>query len=136
MVVIPNGFDTDVFRPDPTERARIRREWGIGDEVLIGVIARLHPQKDHATFLAAMALVAERHPSARYLLCGDGVSRSSEPFASMLSADPRLSDRCLLPGSRDDVPAVLNALDVAVLSSAYGEGFPNVIGEAMSCGVP
>ena len=136
MVVIQNGFDTDVFRPDPAQRARIRREWGIGDELLIGVVARLHPQKDHATFLTAMALVAESHPSARYVLCGEGVSRGSEPFASMLAASPRLSERCLLRGSRDDVPAVLNALDIAVLSSAYGEGFPNIIGEAMACGVP
>jgi glycosyltransferase involved in cell wall biosynthesis len=137
MVVIPNGFDTDVFQPSAEQRARLRAEWDVApDSALIGIVARAHPVKDHPTFLAAMSKVAERHPSARFLLCGDGVSRDAQPFAEILASDPRLSGRCILLGRRDDVPSVMSALDIAVMSSEAGESFPNAVGEAMACGVP
>jgi glycosyltransferase involved in cell wall biosynthesis len=136
-VVIPNGFDTDLFRPSDERRAGLRARWGVApDAVVIGMAARAHPVKDHRTFLAAMSLLTERHPTARFVLCGDGVVRGAEPFAGVLAADPRLSERAILLGRRDDVPAVLSALDVAVMSSEAGESFPNAVGEAMACGVP
>jgi glycosyltransferase involved in cell wall biosynthesis len=137
MVVIPNGFDTEVFRPSAEQRARLRDEWDVPpDSVLIGIAARAHPVKDHPTFLAAMSRVAARHPSARFLLCGDGVSRAAPPFKVILAADPWLAQRCILVGRRDDMPSVMSALDVAVMSSQAGESFPNAVGEAMACGVP
>jgi len=134
--VIPNGFDTARFRPDIEARAALRGELGIDpDAPVAGMIARYDPQKDFHTLLAALALVRREHPGLRVVLCGDGV----EPGNRALAGDVRdhgLEDAVLLLGRRADPERVHAALDVAVLSSAFGEGMPSVMGEAMACGVP
>jgi len=135
MVVIPNGFDTDHFKPNPDARKSIRHELGIPqDTILIGFIARFHPQKDHRNFITAASLLAERTKDIRFLLCGDGINWGN-PLLCQWIGEAGLQDYFLLLGRRNDIPLVTAALDIATSASA-GEGFSNVIGEAMSCGVP
>jgi glycosyltransferase involved in cell wall biosynthesis len=135
-LVIPNGFDCDVFRPSDAARQRVRGALGIAeDAIVIGLIARWHPMKDHRTFLEAAALVARSHPSARLLLAGRGIS-AEEPALMGLVAEHGLLPRVLLLGERADVRELTAALDIACSASAWGEGFANVIGEAMASGVP
>jgi glycosyltransferase involved in cell wall biosynthesis len=135
-VLLPNGFDTDTLRPDPAQRLQLRREFGWDDAVIaIALPARYHPMKDHATFLAAAALLAARAPTVRFVLVGSGSDRDNRAFGEMIAAGG-VGDRLLLLGERDDLLALYPAFDIVTLSSAYGEGFPNVLGEAMSCGVP
>jgi glycosyltransferase involved in cell wall biosynthesis len=127
--MIPNGFDTDRFRPDSGARAEVRRSLGLDDRTpLIGMVARVDPMKDYGNFLAAAERVAIARPDAHFLLVGRGTETLSVPSG--------LTGRLNALGSRGDIPRLLAALDVLVLSSAFGEGFPNVIGEAMACGVP
>jgi len=136
MVVIPNGFDLDEFKPDAAARAAIRREIAVpADAPLIGLIARFDSQKDHRNFLAAAGQAREAIPNAHFLLCGGGVDPANRTLAGWID-DFDLGASCRLLGPRDDMPAVTAALDLAVSSSAFGEGFPNVLGEAMSAGVP
>ncbi|MGH7892295.1 MAG: glycosyltransferase [Thermodesulfobacteriota bacterium] len=134
-IVINNGIDTDKFRPDPSARGIVRREWGIpGDSPLIGIAARLSPVKGHADFLKAASLLLRERGDARFVCIGDG----DEPYRNelkLLGRDFGLGDLILWAGVREDMPSVLNALDV-LCSSSHSEGFPNVIGEAMACGVP
>lgn len=136
MVVIPNGIDVERFRPDPEAERRVRTEWGVSDdETLVGLVARMDPMKDHPTFLKAAAMLVSKQGGLRFVCVGDG----SAAYLSELQALGRelgLEGRLIWAGARGDMSAVYNALDVAVSSSAYGEGFPNVIGEAMACGVP
>lgn len=135
MTVIPNGFDPLSFRPDPALRQSLRDELGIGsDTPLLGLVARFDPAKDHATFLRGAAIVNARCPRVRFLLCGKNVDRGNRRLVDWIDA-LQLGDSCLLLGLRDDVPRILAGLDVLVSSSAC-EGFPNVLGEAMTCGVP
>lgn len=135
MTVIPNGFDLLHFRPDPALRRSLRDELGIGPETpLVGLVARFDPAKDHATFLRSAALIHARYPDARFLLCGKDVNSGNMRLTEWIHA-LELGDCCLLSGLRDDVPRILAGLDVLVSSSAC-EGFPNVLGEAMACGVP
>ena len=135
MVVIPNGFDLDAFRPDPGARLTVRQELGISKEaLLIGLVARFDPLKDHRNFVQAAALLHARVPDVHFLLCGDGITWENRDLAGLIDA-AGIRNCCHLLGLRDDVPRLLATLDIASLSS-YGEGLPNVVGEAMACGVP
>ena len=136
MLVIPNGFDLGAFRPDPAAGPTLRRELGIpAPAPLIGLVARFHPQKDHATFFAAARRLHRTYPDAHFILCGDGISWENLELAA--EADQAgLRGCCHLLGRRSDMPFIQAALDFASSSSSTGEGFPNVLGEAMACGVP
>lgn len=134
FVHIPNGFDLSRFRPDPDARAALRRQLGIAAETPVaGLVARHHPHKDHATFFAAAASIRARSEATRFVLCGEGLHWQNGEITRLI--DESLRPAVHLLGRRDDVERIYPALDVACLSSAT-ESFPNVLGEAMACGVP
>ena len=137
LVVIPNGIDTASFQPDPAARRRLRAEWGVADtELLIGMVARLDPMKDHETFLRAAARLLQERSNVRFVCIGDGAP-AYRTRLQVLAAELGLQPpRLIWAGARNDIAAVHNALDLLTLTSAFGEGFPNVIGEAMACGTP
>jgi glycosyltransferase involved in cell wall biosynthesis len=134
--VVPNGFDTDRFRPDAEARAAVRAELGWDEATpVVGLVARFDPQKDHRTFTAAARRVLDDVPDARFVLCGRGVTAENVDLVRLIRAG-ELQDQVALLGVRDDMPAVTAAFDVAVSSSAFGEAFSIAIGEAMATGVP
>ena len=135
LEVIPNGFDLSELRPDSVARQRLRAEIGISDETpLVGLIGRLHQHKDHRTFVRAARVVAERFPNAHFVGAGEEQTYSAADLWSWVD-EAGLRDRFHWLGVRHDVPAIDASLDVLVCSSTT-EGFPNVVGEAMACGVP
>jgi glycosyltransferase involved in cell wall biosynthesis len=135
MVVIPTGIDTERFAPDPAARERLRREWNVRDEErLIGLVGRLDPVKGHRTFLTAAALLMKERDDVRFVCVGDGDPHYANEMRE-LARTLGLAGRVAWIGARANVAAVYNALDV-VCSSSDSEGFPNVLGEAMACGVP
>jgi glycosyltransferase involved in cell wall biosynthesis len=121
---LPNGVDVDEYRPNERDRIQVRNELGFDASTFaVGMIARLDPQKDHGTFLAAAKMVAARWPHVRFVLVG----RNTNELPAF--------DQVLTLGERRDIPRLLRGLDLVVLSSAYGEGSPNVLTEAMATGV-
>jgi glycosyltransferase involved in cell wall biosynthesis len=134
MVVVPNGIDVMRYRPNPEGRARLRASWGISpQDYLIGLVARMHPIKDHETFLRAVGTFCrngEQH--ARFVCVGGG---SAQREADLRDLSVRLGiDGCVVwSGDQTDMTATYSALDVCTLTS-YGEGFPNSLAEAMACG--
>jgi glycosyltransferase involved in cell wall biosynthesis len=134
--VIANGIETDVFRPEPQQGRAFREELGVGyDAPLIGMVGRLDPMKGHGTFLEAAALLARELADCRVVCVGGG------PAAFRTELQRRaerlgIADKVILTGPRADLVAVYSALDVAAVPSGYGEGFSNVVGEAMACGTP
>lgn len=134
--IIPNGFDTEVFRPDEEARVSIRQELGLNDnKILIGLIGRYHPMKDHRNFLNAAALLSKEFSDAYFLLVGSEVNANNPALGEMIT-EFGLDERVILLGERKDISQLNAALDIASSASAWGEGFANTIGEAMSCGVP
>jgi len=133
--VIPNGYDLARFRSDAAAGAKVRAELGLGpNDFIIGNVGRFDPLKDHSNLLQALARVAECKIHFRSLLIGKGMSPDNTGLVEQIAA-LGLQDSVLLVGQRSDIPAVMNALDLHVLSS-LSEGFPNVIAEAMACGTP
>ena len=133
MVVIPNGIDVHRFCYDPAARMRLRAEWGIGtQECLIGLVGRLDPMKGHKVFLQAAALLQQKQSDVRFVCVGDGPYDHRGSLVR-LSDQLGLEKRVLWFPARDDMEAVYNALDILTSSSVFGEGFSNVIGEAMAC---
>jgi glycosyltransferase involved in cell wall biosynthesis len=134
-VVIPNGFDTESFIPSEESRVSVRAELGIpADTILVGRIGRYHHTKDHPTFLRAAALLLKDYPNTQFLLAGKDIDWNNGKVRTLVQ-DLRLVERVHLLGERLDIPRLTAALDIAT-SSSHAEGFPNVIGEAMSCEVP
>jgi len=130
--MIANGFDLQKFRPDNKRRQQLCKELGVSNAtLLVGHISRLHPMKDHDTLLRAIDRVKDnlsgfnRKQKVLFVLIGHGVTGdlSNNPIIRFL-------------GERSDIPKVMSALDILVSSSAWGEGFPNIIGEAMASEVP
>jgi glycosyltransferase involved in cell wall biosynthesis len=137
-VVIPNGIDVEQFRPDAQARQDIRRELGAGaGALLLGLVARVDPMKGHGVFLAAAGRLMAGEPRLHAVVAGEGALPDREPFRTWLAAQPQeVRARAHLLGRRADVPRLLCALDLACSTSLFGEGFPNVVAEAMACGVP
>lgn len=135
-VVIPNGFDVPSDSERDADAASVREELCLPRGAsLIGLMARYHPIKDHQTFFRAAAILASGRPDVHFVLAGDNVTETNEEIARM-AGDARLAGRVHLLGRRADVLRLTRAVDIASLSSIYGEGFPNVVGEAMACGTP
>lgn len=135
-VNIPNGVDLNHFRPRPDERTALRALLKLdSDAVTIGLVARDHPMKDVGTFLRAAAIFRKGRSDARFVLCGDGLSPDNTNL-SLLIDNLQLDNSVFLLGRRPDMDAIYPAFDILTLCSIYGEGFPNVLCEAMACGVP
>jgi len=121
MTVIDNGFDTDLFRPDPERCREMRRALGLSDDAfVVGCVARVDAMKDFPTLCAAL----DRLDGVTCLAIGKD-TETLPPTRGLVAL-----------GERNDIPALMNALDLLVSVSAFGEGFSNAIGEAMAAGVP
>ncbi|MBZ5603664.1 MAG: glycosyltransferase [Acidobacteriia bacterium] len=135
MVVIRNGFDLDLFQPERGRRDEVRRELQIpADAPILFQAGRFHPEKDYRTLVEAAAILHQRVPEARFVLCGHDVTWKNETLAGWIDR-AGLRDSFRLLGRRDDIPRLLNAADIAS-SSSVGEAFSLAIGEAMCCEIP
>jgi glycosyltransferase involved in cell wall biosynthesis len=135
IIVIHNAVDTARFQPDAGARMRTRQAWGIAPQTtVIGMAGRIDPLKDHALFVRAAALVANRGLDVRFVVVGDGPAEHVTRMQRLVS-DLGLQDLILWTGGITDMPAAYNAMDIFT-SCSQSEGFSNVLCEAMSCGLP
>ncbi len=135
IVVIPNGYDLQKLKPDAGARSVTRAELKLdADLPVIGMVARFDAQKDHANLVRALCELRRRKVAFNCLLVGEGVTAANRTLTGLLDAHG-LRNVVQLLGPVSDIGAVMNALDLHVLSS-LGEAFPNVVAEAMACGTP
>lgn len=133
--VIPNGFDTELWTPSESSRAALQRELGFSPEaLLVGIVARYHAIKNHTGLLQAASRIKAVIPNVRFVLVGSGVSADNPELTSLIR-EVGLENSTYLLGEQSDVHRIISALDLLV-SGSYVEGFPNVIAEAMSSGIP
>jgi len=136
IAVIMNGIDADAMRADADAGRVMRRAWGLsGNHFVVGCAARLDPMKDHANLLQAAANFARENSDARFVCIGSGPAAYRLQLTA-LADSLGLADRVMWIRDIGDMKAAYSAFDIATLSSAFGEGFPNMVGEAMACGVP
>lgn len=129
IVSIPTGVDVERFRPEPADPA-IRRQLGLlPDHMLVGIVAFLRSYKGLDYFIDAAPLVIAVHAQARFLIVGDGPERES--LAKKIKR-LGLESHVMLAGFREDIPRVLAAMDLFVLSSVGGEGLPQSLTQAMA----
>jgi len=134
-IVIPNGVDTSKYFPNKQAGMDVRKSLGIPeDAIVIGKIARFHRQKNHIGFLQSAALLNKTYPDIHYMLVGTNVDENNSELVS-LRKKLGLENNVHMLGNRQDIPDVVNAFDIATLTS-FGEAFPLTLGEAMISGVP
>lgn len=136
MVVCDNGFAPAVR--DSAEVLRVRtmiRRAKNGTVPIVGMVSRYHPQKDHLTFLRALAEVKSRGQDFIALLGGAGVAEDNNSLSKQIR-ELGLSQKVVLLGELEQSSSVYSFLTLHVLSSRYGEGFPNVVAESMLEGIP
>jgi glycosyltransferase involved in cell wall biosynthesis len=134
--VFPNGIDVNEFAPSRDAKLTVRAELGLPwDATLIGNISRYHAMKDHGNFLRAAARIAGKFPEAHFLIAGRDLDSNNRALVQLIR-ELNLNDRVHLLGERTDIARLVAALDIFCLSSAYGESFPLIVGEAMASAVP
>ncbi|GAB2897069.1 glycosyltransferase [Uliginosibacterium flavum] len=134
--MIQNGFDLQKFAPDPVARETVRAELGLPeDALLLGLFARYSPQKNHAGFLEAAGLLLKMRPGVNFVMAGVGATGDNVELRGLIERHG-LTGRVHCLGLRHDIPRLTAALDLSCLASIFGEAFPNVLGEALACGVP
>lgn len=135
FVDIPNGYALDALKPDSQSRRTVREAISVAPEVFVfGMVARYDPQKDHQNLIQALSHVKHAGHEFVCLLVGVGMDNSNAHLVAALET-AGIAQQMRLLGPRNDIPALMNALDVHVLSS-LGEAFPNVLAEAMASGIP
>jgi glycosyltransferase involved in cell wall biosynthesis len=136
FTIIPNGYNLVEFAPDSEARARLRRELGVNEQtIFLGMAARYDPQKDHANLVNTLRLIKHKKVSFQCALVGAEMDANNHELCRLIESQG-VKDNVLLLGERHDIPGIMNALDIHILSSSFGEAFPNVLAEAMACGTP
>ncbi len=135
MTVIPNGIDTGRFAPNKEIGMQVRKGLGLDSaECIIGTVGRLDPMKDYPNLIRAAAEVVKTHPDAKFVCFGNG-PRAHQQYLLQLCEQHGVPRTFIWAGARRDIENVYNAFDIMVLAS-LGEGLPNVLIEAMACGIP
>lgn len=135
-IIIPNGIDLDKFQPDPASRIAIRESLGVPrDRPLLGLLGRVHPMKNHLGWLTAFRDIRDEYGPVHCVIAGTDVPEQNGQVAAAVR-DAGLEHAVTLLPPTSTPEQFYPALDLLIMPSLWGEGFPNVVGEAMACGVP
>ena len=133
--VIANGLNLRLFCPAPDARDEVRKELGIPSETpLVGMFARFDTIKNHEGFIKIAGLLRAKVPNCHFVMAGLYIDSDNSSLAKWID-EAQIAESVHLLGSRRDMPRLMSAIDVLAMPS-WAEAFPNVVAEAMACGVP
>ncbi|EMO5256639.1 TPA: glycosyltransferase [Proteus mirabilis] len=133
MVIIPNGFDFSQYKKSHNDE--IKKQLGIPqNSICIGMVARFDPQKNHLLLLDAFTRIY-KNKNIKLILIGSNITNNNKILVEYIK-NKNIEKETILLGERKDIPDMMSLLDIHILSSSFGEGFPNVLVEAMASGTP
>lgn len=134
LIVIYNGYDLIKFSSNSIKKNKLRTQWHTENKVLLGIVGRFDPLKDHKNLLMALSDIKSRDIDFTCVFVGTNLNKNNQLLMQWI-AELDLHNHVVLLGQRNDIPDVMNALDIHILCS-ISEAFPNVLAEAMACGTP
>ena len=136
LILIVNGYELSIFKNNLNKRITFRKKLNINNKIIVlGNVARYAKMKDHLTLLKALSLIQSHKINFLCVLIGSDIDKNNLTLVKQIKK-LNLSNNVKLLGRYDDISQVMNGIDIYVQSSKYGEGFPNVVAEAMACQPP
>jgi len=135
-VIIYNGFDVNIFKPNKSKGGKLRAQYGIPNNyVIVGHIARFHPMKNHKMVIQLASRILNEHKNVWFILVGNNVDKNNKELVDLI-IENKIKSRLLMLGEQNLISDLFSSIDILISLSSWGEGFPNVIGEAMCSGLP
>lgn len=135
IVTISNGYDLAYFKEDKNSISKLQKSLNLRGFPILGMVGRFNPQKNHKGLLQALSLIKEKGYKFDCLFVGTDLNSENTEILNLIKRY-NLEEDIYLLGQRTDIPDIMHLLDIHILSSSYGEGFPNVLAEALACGTP
>ena len=133
---IPNGFDLSILKFNNKKKKIFQKKIRIKkNTVTIGNVARFNPKKDHLNLIKALSIIRSENINFQSILVGTNINKKNKKLISEIK-NLKLQENIKLLGQKNDISKVMSSIDIYVQSSSYGEGFPNVLAEAMACKIP